>query len=48
MGAIIGAVCALKKANSVIEKITKKYSKISEFNIDLSFSEKEKKISSSF
>lgn len=43
MGAIIGAVYALKKDISAIEKITEKYSKISEFNIDLSFGEKEKK-----
>jgi Predicted esterase of the alpha-beta hydrolase superfamily len=43
MGAIIGAVYALKKDISAIEKITEKYSKISEFNIDLSFSEKERK-----
>jgi NTE family protein len=43
MGAIIGAVYALKKDVSAIEKITEKYSKISEFNIDLSFSEKERK-----
>lgn len=43
MGAIIGAVYALTKDISAIEKITEKYSKISEFNIDLSFSEKERK-----
>lgn len=43
MGAIIGAVYALKKDISAIEKITEKYSKISEFSIDLSFSEKERK-----
>lgn len=43
MGAIIGAVYALKKDISAIEKITEKYSKISEFNIDLSFSEKKRK-----
>ena len=43
MGAIIGGVYALKKDISAIEKITEKYSKISEFNIDLSFGEKEKK-----
>jgi NTE family protein len=43
MGAIIGAVYALKKDVSAIEKITEKYSKINEFNIDLSFSEKERK-----
>ena len=43
IGAIIGAVYALKKDISAIEKITEKYSKISEFNIDLSFSEKERK-----
>jgi len=43
MGAIIGGAYALKKDISAIEKITKKYSKISEFNIDLSFSEKERK-----
>jgi len=43
MGAIIGAIYALKKDISAIEKITEKYSKITEFNIDLSFSEKEKK-----
>ena len=43
MGAIIGAVYALKKDISAIEKITEKYSKVSEFNIDLSFSEKERK-----
>jgi len=43
MGAIIGGVYALKKDISAIEKITKKYSKISEFNIDLSFGEKERK-----
>jgi NTE family protein len=43
MGAIIGGVYALKKDISAIEKIAEKYSKISEFNIDLSFSEKERK-----
>lgn len=43
MGAIVGGVYALKKDISAIEKITEKYSKISEFNIDLSFGEKEKK-----
>ncbi len=43
MGAIIGGAYALKKDISAIEKITKKYSKISEFNIDLSFGEKERK-----
>jgi NTE family protein len=43
MGAIIGAVYALKKDISALEKITEKYSKISEFNIDLSFSEKGRK-----
>jgi len=43
MGAIIGAVYALKKDISAIEKIAEKYSKISEFNIDFSFSEKERK-----
>jgi len=43
MGAIIGGVYALKKDISAIEKIAEKYSKISEFNIDLSFGEKEKK-----
>jgi len=43
MGAIIGGVYALKKDISAIEKITEKYSKISEFNIDFSFSEKERK-----
>ena len=43
MGAIIGAVYALTKDISAIEKNTEKYSKISEFNIDLSFSEKERK-----
>lgn len=43
IGAIIGAVYALTKDISAIEKITEKYSKISEFNIDLSFSEKERK-----
>ena len=43
MGAIIGAVYALKKDISAIEKIAEKYSKISEFNIDLSFGEKERK-----
>jgi len=43
MGALIGAVYALKKNISAIEKITEKYSKISEFNIDLSFNEKERK-----
>jgi len=43
MGAIIGGAYALKKDISAIEKITKKYSKISEFNIDFSFSEKERK-----
>jgi NTE family protein len=43
MGAIIGGVYALKKDISAIEKIAEKYSKINEFNIDLSFSEKEKK-----
>lgn len=48
MGAIIGAAYSLKKDISAIEKITEKYSKISEFNIDLSFGEKEKKASPSF
>jgi len=43
MGAIIGGVYALRKDISAIEKIAEKYSKISEFNIDLSFGEKEKK-----
>ncbi len=43
MGAIIGGVYALKKDISAIEKIAEKYSKISEFNIDFSFGEKEKK-----
>ena len=43
MGAIIGVVYALKKDISAIEKIAEKYSKISEFNIDLSFGEKERK-----
>ena len=43
MGAIIGGVYALKKDISAIEKIAEKYSKISEFNIDFSFSEKERK-----
>ncbi|MDO9555720.1 MAG: patatin-like phospholipase family protein, partial [Atribacterota bacterium] len=43
IGAIIGAVYGLKKDISAIEKITEKYSKISEFNIDFSFSEKERK-----
>jgi len=43
MGAIIGGVYALKEDISAIEKIAEKYSKISEFNIDLSFGEKEKK-----
>ena len=43
MGAIIGGVYALKKDISAIEKIAEKYSKISEFNIDLSFGEKETK-----
>ena len=43
MGAITGAVYALKKDISAIEKITEKYSKISGFNINLSFSEKERK-----
>jgi NTE family protein len=43
MGAIIGAVYALRKDISAIEKITEKYSKISEFNIDLSFSKKGRK-----
>lgn len=43
MGAIIGGVYALKKDIFAIEKIAKKYSKISEFNIDFSFSEKERK-----
>ena len=43
MGAIIGGVYALKKDISAIEKIAQKYSKISEFNIDFSFSEKERK-----
>ena len=38
MGAIIGGAYALKKDISAIEKITKKYSEISEFNIDFSFS----------
>jgi len=48
MGAIIGAVYALKKDISAIEKITEKYSKISEFNIDFSFSDKEKRNKSLF
>ena len=43
MGAIIGGVYALKKDIFAIEKIADKYSKISEFNIDFSFSEKERK-----
>ncbi|MBA7542287.1 hypothetical protein ES705_34607 [subsurface metagenome] len=43
MGAIIGGEYALKKDISAIEKIAEKYSKISEFNIDFSFSEKERK-----
>jgi len=43
MGAIIGGVYALKKDISAIEKIAEKYSLISEFNIDLSFGEKETK-----
>ncbi|MEA2022114.1 MAG: patatin-like phospholipase family protein [Candidatus Caldatribacteriota bacterium] len=43
MGAIIGGVYALKKDIFAIEKIAEKYSKISEFNIDFSFSEKERK-----
>jgi len=43
MGAIIGGAYALKKDISAIEKIAEKYSKISEFNIDFSFSEKERK-----
>ena len=43
MGAIIGGVYALKKDISAIGKIAEKYSKISEFSIDLSFSEKERK-----
>jgi len=43
MGAIIGAAYALKKDIFAIEKIAEKYSKISEFNIDLSFGEKERK-----
>ena len=43
MGAITGAVYALKKDISAIEKITEKYSKISGFNINLSFSGKERK-----
>ena len=43
MGAIIGGAYALKKDIPAIEKIAEKYSKISEFNIDLSFGEKEKK-----
>jgi len=43
IGAIVGGVYALKKDISAIEKIAEKYSKISEFNIDFSFSEKERK-----
>jgi len=43
MGAIIGAVYALKKDISAIGKIAEKYSKVSEFYIDLSFGEKERK-----
>ncbi|MBA7483763.1 hypothetical protein ES707_19280 [subsurface metagenome] len=43
MGAIIGGVYALKKDIPAVEKIAQKYSKISEFNIDFSFSEKERK-----
>jgi NTE family protein len=43
MGAIIGAAYALKKDISTLEKIVEKYSKIGVFNINLSFSEKEKK-----
>lgn len=43
MGAIIGAVYALKKDISAIGKIAEKYSKVSEFNINLSFGEKERK-----
>jgi len=43
MGAIIGGVYALEKDVSTIGRIAEKYSKISEFNMDLSFGEKEKK-----
>jgi len=43
MGAIIGAAYALKKRIIDLEKIAEKYSKLSEFNIDLSFGEKERK-----
>lgn len=43
MGAIIGGVYALKKDIPAIGKIAEKYSKISEFSIDLSFSKKERK-----
>ena len=42
MGAIIGGAYALNKDISAIEKIAEKYSKISEFNIDFSFNEKER------
>ena len=41
IGAIIGAVYALKKDISALERITEKYSKISEFNIDFSFGNRE-------
>ncbi|PKP55495.1 patatin [Candidatus Atribacteria bacterium HGW-Atribacteria-1] len=43
MGAIIGAAYALEKRIIDLEKIAEKYSKLSEFNIDLSFGEKERK-----
>jgi len=43
MGAVIGGVYALKRDISAIEKIAEKYSKISEFNIDFSFSENKRK-----
>ncbi len=43
MGAIIGAAYALKKRIIGLEKIAEKYSKLSDFNINLSFGEKERK-----
>ena len=37
MGAILGAAYALEKSFIKLENVVKKYSKIEEFNIDLSF-----------
>jgi NTE family protein len=44
MGAIIGAVYALKKDMAILEKIVEQFSKIGVFNINLSSDEKEKEV----